>query len=103
MVVRRLTTVYEFLLVLEEPTAEMNTLRALLCEATPQGHLPCRRTWERRFQAMPATLPAQIGASGRFLVEHLDPFATSGRAVALDSTLLRAFGGYVWHKKDRSE
>jgi hypothetical protein len=37
---------------------------------------------------------------GRQLVELLEPWARSGRAVALDSTVLQARGG-VWHKKDR--
>ena len=32
--------------------------------------------------------------------ELLKPWARSGRAVALDSTVLRARGG-VWHKKDK--
>ncbi len=68
----------------------MATLRALL---TCDGRFPCRRTWERRLEQLPDTLPRQIAALGRFLVEVLDPFASSGRAVALDSTLLRAFGG----------
>jgi Transposase DDE domain len=45
-------------------------------------------------------LPAQIGCLGRHLVELIRPWARSGRAVALDSTVLRARGG-VWHKKDR--
>ncbi len=99
MVVHRLTSVYEFLQVLQEPTLEMQTLRALLTD--DHGRFPCRRTWERRFQTMPLTLSDQIGALGRFLVEHLEPFAAGGRAVAIDSTLLRGFGGYVWHKKDR--
>lgn len=37
---------------------------------------------------------------GRFLVSWLDPWADCGRAVAIDSTVLRALGG-VWYKKDR--
>ncbi len=98
MVVRRLTSVYELLQVLQEPTSEMQTLRALL---TCEGRFPCRRTWERRLEAMPQSLSEQISLLGRYLVEHLDPFAAAGRAVALDSTLLRAFGGFCWHKKDR--
>lgn len=100
MVVLRLTTAYELWCVLQEPTEEMATLRALL---TCQGRFPCRRTWERRLEQLPSTLPRQIAALGRFLVEVVDPFAHSGRAVALDSTLLRAFGGRVWHKKDKEQ
>lgn len=96
MVVRRLTSAHELWQVLHEPTAEMSQLRALL---SCQGRFPCRRTWERRLGLLPATLPAQIAVLGRVLCECLDPFANSGRAVALDSTLLQAFGGHEWHKK----
>jgi hypothetical protein len=99
MVVRHLRKVHELLAVLAEPTAEMQLLRALLTE---QGRYPTRRTWERRLNAMPATLPAQIGCLGRYLVALLQPWAASGRAVAVDSTILLANGG-VWHKKDRDQ
>src|SRR5215211_5648246 len=63
MIVRHLHTVYELRSVLEQPTAEMQTLRSLLTE---QEHYPSRRTWERRLKALPATLPAQIGTLGRY-------------------------------------
>lgn len=102
MVVRRLTSPHEFFQVLNQPTVEMQTLRALLThDGTPTENFPCRRTWKRRLDALPQTLPDQIALLGRFLVEQLQPFARSGRAVAIDSTLLRAFGGFVWHKKDK--
>jgi hypothetical protein len=97
MIVRRLHTVHEFLSVVAQDTPEMNTLRTLL---TIDGLYPCRRTWERRLATLPDTLPAQIGALGRMLVGLIQPFARSGRAAAIDSTVLRARGG-VWHKKDR--
>lgn len=97
MIVRHLHTVHELLSVLSEPTAEMQRLRQLL---TVDGRFPTRRTWERRLRAMPATLPAQIGCLGRTLVTLLQPWASCGRAAAIDSTVLRARGG-VWHKKDR--
>src|SRR5947209_6299935 len=58
MIVRHLSTVHELLAVLEQPTAEMQTLRVLLRE---QGRWPCRRPWERRWAALPDSLPAQIG------------------------------------------
>jgi hypothetical protein len=83
--------------VLEQPTPEMKLLRAAL---TVDGRFPARRTFERRLKALPETLPAQIGCLGRHLVALLLPWAHSGRAVALDSTPLRARGG-VWHKKER--
>ena len=97
MIVRHLHTVYELRSVLDQPTAEMQTLRNLL---TIEGQYPARRTWERRLKALPASLPAQIGCLGRYLVALIQPFATCGRAAAIDSTTLRARGG-VWHKKDR--
>jgi hypothetical protein len=97
MIVRHLHTVHELLSVLAQPTPEMQTLRALLMV---NGRFPTRRTWERRLQAIPATLPAQIGCLGRALVALIQPWATCGRAAAIDSTLLRARGG-VWHKRDR--
>jgi hypothetical protein len=40
-----------------------------------------------------------MGCLGGHLVGLLGPWERTGRAVALDSTLLRAKGG-VWHKKD---
>lgn len=99
MLVRRLHKVHELLSVLAEPTAEMQALRALLME---KGRYPSRRTWERRLKAIPDSLPAQIGCLGRYLVAHLQPWTTSGRAAAIDSTVLQANGG-VWHKKDREK
>jgi hypothetical protein len=98
MMVKRLHKANEFLAVLAEPTPEMSCLRALLTD--PTGRFPTRRTWERRLATMPATLPAQIGCLGRYLVTLIDPWATCARAAAIDSTVLRAAGG-VWHKKDR--
>jgi hypothetical protein len=97
MIVRHLHTVHALFSVLAQPTAEMHSLRGLL---TVDGRFPARRTWERRLQAIPATLPAQIGCLGRALVLLIQPWARCGRAAAIDSTILRARGG-VWHKKDR--
>ena len=97
MIVRHLHTVHELLTVLDQPTPEMQLLRTLLTE---HGKYPCRRTWERRLAALPDTLPAQLGCLGRQLVALIQPWADCGRAVAIDSTVLRARGG-VWHKQDR--
>jgi len=99
MIVRHLHKVHELLSVLEQPTVEMQTLRALLME---NGRYPSRRTWERRLKAIPATLPAQIGCLGRHLVRLIQPWGNGSRAAAIDSTLLRANGG-VWHKQDREQ
>jgi hypothetical protein len=99
MIVRHLHTPHELRSVLDQPTAEMQTLRALMTEG---GRAPSRWTWERRLKAIPATLPAQIGCLGRCLAALLQPLTASGRAAAIDSTVLRARGG-VWHKKDRAK
>jgi hypothetical protein len=99
MIVRHLHKVHELLTVLEQPTAEMQALRALMTE---KGRYPTRRTWERRLKALPDSLPAQIGCLGRYLVALIQPWATCGRAAAIDSTALHAKGG-VWHKKDREQ
>src|SRR2546429_1139146 len=99
LIVRHLHPVHELLSVLAQPTTEMMTLRELLTE---QERFPSRRTWERRLQAIPATLPAQIGCLGRHLIDLIQPWATCGRAVAIDSTVLRSRGG-VWHQKHREK
>lgn len=99
MIVKHLHKVHELLSVLNEPTFEMQQLRNLLTE---NGRYPARRTWERRLKSLPASLPAQIGCFGRYLVELIAPWANCGRAVAVDSTVLRSHGG-VWHKKDREK
>lgn len=98
MIVRHLPKVGSLLAVLDEPTPEMQRLRALL---TKDGHDPSRRTFARRLRAIPETLPAQIGGSGRSLVEVIVPWP-GGSTAAIDSTLLRALGG-VGHKKDREK
>jgi hypothetical protein len=99
MIVRHLHRVHELLTVLEQPTPEMQTLRALLTE---NGRYPTRRTWERRLKAIPSTLPAQIGCLGRALVALIQPWARCGRAAAIDSTVLSANGG-VWHNQHREQ
>ena len=99
MIVRRLAKVHELCSVLEEPRQDMQTLKRLLYE---KDRCPSRRTWERRLNQMPATLPEQIACLGEHLLALLHPWVESGRAVAIDSTLLRAKGG-VWHKKDREK
>jgi len=97
MIVRRLHRVGALLAVLDEPTPEMKMVRELLRE---EGRFPCRRTFERRLKALPGTLPEQICCLGDHLVGLLRPWESRGRAVALDSTPLRAKGG-VWHKQDK--
>lgn len=96
MTLRHLYQVGELFAVLAQP--EMAPLKAALVD--DRGGFPCRRTWERRLARLPASLPARIALIGRALVEMIKPWARSGRAVALDSTILHASGG-VWHKKHR--
>jgi hypothetical protein len=98
MVVRHLHRPGELLAVLDAPTAEMLVVRAALSEG---GLYPSRRTWERRLKHLPQSLPAQIGCLGRCLVEQVQPWASCGRAVAIDSTTLHARGG-VWHRQHRA-
>src|SRR5438128_3294451 len=98
MIVRHLHRPGELLAVLNEPTPDMLEIRALLSE---HGGVPCRRTWERRLGRVPETLPAQTRCLGHCLVEHLQPWAEGGRAVAIASTVLHARGG-VWHVKHRA-
>ena len=97
MIIRRLYTAYALLSFLEQADPVAQQLRPLLTE---HGRFPTRRTWERRFEKLPARLPALIGCLGRHLVTLLQPWAAQGHAAAVDSTPLRANGG-VWHKKHR--
>jgi hypothetical protein len=97
MLVRDVSTVDGLLAILAQPTVEMQALRQRL---TIDGRFPSRRTWERRLNALPNTLPTRIACLGTYLVDRLQPWAERGRAVAIDSTVLQARGG-VWHKKHR--
>jgi Transposase DDE domain len=99
MIVKRLYSAYSLLAFLEQGTIETEQLKGLLRE---NGQFPSRRTWERRLARLPERLPGLIGALGRELVRLLQPWAESGRAVAIDSTPMEAKGG-VWHKKDREK
>src|SRR5579871_650124 len=98
MVVRRVWSVHGLLALLEEPTAQMARVRVHLRDA--QGRCPSRRTWERRLKRLAGILPLLIAQVGAWLVQRLQPWPRGGRAVAIDSTVLRARGG-VWHKKHR--
>lgn len=97
MLVRDVVTVDGLLAILGQPTREMVALRDRL---TVDGRFPSRRTWERRLNALPGTLPARIACLGVHLVAQIQPWADCGRAAAIDSTVLQARGG-VWHKKHR--
>lgn len=99
MIIRRLYTASSLLSFLQQETVLTQQLREQL---THKGQFPSRRTWERRLEALPDRLPQQIGCLGRLLVEQFQPWQHGGRAVAVDSTPLRAKGG-VWHKKHRDQ
>jgi hypothetical protein len=100
MIVQQVHTPCGLLAILEQPTAEMRWLRQEL--SLPDGRFACRRTWKRRLDAIPETLPAQIACLGCFLLQLLGIWVKSACAAAIDSTVLTARGG-VWHKKDREK
>lgn len=97
MIIRRLYTASALLAFLDQDDPTVKELRPLLFE---KGQFPSRRTWERRLQSLPESLPGLIGYFGRHLVVLLQPWKWQGHAAAMDSTALRTSGG-VWHKKDR--
>ena len=97
MSIRRLSPAYAFLRFLEQDDAVARQMRPLLTE---HGRVPTRRTWERRFETLPARLPALSGCLGHPLATRLQPWAAQGHAATVDSTSLRANGG-VWHKQHR--
>jgi hypothetical protein len=98
MVIRRLYTAYALLTFLAQDDAVARQLRPLLHE---QGRFPTRRTWERRLATLPQHLPGVIGCFGRHLVALLTPWASHGRAAAVDRTPLKTSGG-VWHKQHKA-
>jgi len=97
MVLRRFFKVHEVYAFLSQPSAEIDDLRALLF---PDGKAPSRRTLERRMKCLPESLPDRIALLGEHLVELFRPWQHSARAVAMDSTVLRARGA-PWHQRDR--
>ena len=98
MIIQQVHTACGLLAILEQPTAEMELLRKEL--SLSDGRFACRRTWKRRLDAIPESLPAQIACFGCFLLQLLGVWAKAACAAAIDSTVLTARGG-VWHKKDR--
>ena len=61
MIIRRLYTAYALLSFLDQDDLVAQQMRSLLTE---HGRFPTRRTWERRFEKLPARLPALIGCLG---------------------------------------
>jgi hypothetical protein len=97
MVLRRFFKVHEVYAFLSQQSAEIDGLRALLF---PDGKVPSRRTLERRMKSLPESLSERIALLGEHLVELYQPWQRSARAVAIDSTVLRARGA-PWHMADR--
>src|SRR5512144_2887924 len=100
LIIRRLYSAWALLRFLEQTEPLVQQWRALLLDT--QGRFPSRRTWERRLQRLPTTLPGLIGCLGRSLVQVLTAWAGAGRGGAIESTAVRARGG-VWHKKHRAQ
>lgn len=98
MIIKGLPTAHLLVSVVNQPTAEMRQVRALLME---QGRFPSRRTWERRLAVIPDRLPEQIAWLGRHLVDRIQPWQQEGRAAAIDSTVVRAHGGYGTRNTER--
>lgn len=99
MLVQHWPKVQEFYEALQQPVGAMQRLRELL---SVHGRFPSRRTFNRRVKAVAESLPTVIGWMGRMLVEQMRLWEQSGRAVALDSSVLRA-SGVVWHQKQRKK
>jgi Transposase DDE domain len=99
MIIRRLYTAYALLAFRDQDDPLPQQLRSLLYE---RGHFPSRRTWERRLALLPPSLPRLLGCCGRHVVALLQPWATHGRAIAVDRTPLETGGG-VWHTKPREQ
>jgi len=58
--------------------------------------LPDRRTFDRRFRTISSDVRSKIDSMGRLFVEEelIDPYI-----VTVDSTMLKARRGLIWHKK----
>jgi hypothetical protein len=97
MILRRLHRAHEIVSFLTQPSAEILQICSLLF---PDGKMPSRRTFERRLNRLPRTLPAQIACLGKHLLRLYQPWQHCGRAVAIDSTTMRA-RGVPWHRKSR--
>src|SRR5262245_1261657 len=73
MIIRRLSTAYALLTLLDQDDEVACQLRPLLHE---HGRFPRRRTWERRLAALPQHLPGLLGCCGRHLILVLTPWSS---------------------------
>jgi hypothetical protein len=69
---------------------------ARIMSACGLGRLPDRRTFDRRFRRISSEVMSRIDFMGDLFVDEklVDPYI-----VCVDSTMLRARKGLVWHKK----
>jgi hypothetical protein len=74
--------------------------RRIMRECGLSSSLPDRRTFDRRFRRISSDVKSRIDSMGRLFVDGklIDPYV-----VCVDSTMLRAKNGLVWHKKQREE
>jgi hypothetical protein len=71
-----------------------------IASACGLDRLPDRRTFDRRFRRISSDVRLRIDSMGRLFVDErlVDPYI-----VCVDSTMLRARNGLVWHKKQMEE
>ena len=73
-----------------------NPYNARIMMACGLHGLPDRRTFDRRFKSISSDVRPRIGSMGQLFIDEkvIDPYI-----VCVDSTMLRARRGLVWHKK----
>jgi hypothetical protein len=98
MTILKLNKIHELLTTIEQNTHAMRAAREHLLH---DGRRPDRRTFERRCARLTRKLPDLIAKLAARILQGMDVFANRGRAVAMDSTVLRAKDGAVWHKKHK--
>ena len=77
--------------------SEENPHNARVMLACGLDRVPDRRTFDRRFRRVSSGISLRIDSMGHLFVEEklVDPYI-----VCVDSTILRARRGLVWHRKD---
>jgi hypothetical protein len=77
--------------------SEENSHNARVMLACGLDRVPDRRTFDRRFRRVSSDISPRIELMGHLFVEEklVDPYI-----VCVDSTILRARRGLVWHRKD---
>ena len=64
------------------------------------SYIPSRRTFDRRLKSMSVDIKERIATMGRLFVSEglVKPYV-----IAIDSTLLKAYKGHVWHVSSMKE